>query len=229
MSLNKQSGNMYGFIDGTSNTVKGVCPHGCSYCYVKRLADRYTHGVQQPLHFDKKKLKTSLGNGKTIFIGSSCDMFADDVHDDWIIETLNWVNRFDNKYLLQTKNPGRFMNFLELMNPSKFTLCTTIETNRLFPNIMRRSPTPETRSNDMARLPKEYRRMVTIEPIMQFSLKELSYMVLCCLPGQVNIGADSGNNKLPEPTGKEVSELIKVLSRYTTVIQKPNLARLLKE
>jgi DNA repair photolyase len=229
MSLNKVSGNMYEFIDGTSNTVKGICPHGCSYCYIKRIADRYSHGVQQPLHLDEKKLKTSLGSGKFIFIGSSCDMFADSVHDDWIIATLCWANMFENKYLLQTKNPARFMNFLWLMKPSKYLLCTTIETNLFFPEIMRGSPPPEIRSNDMAKLPKDYRRMVTIEPIMKFSLKELSYHVLCCQPEQVNIGADTGRNNLPEPSPKEIRELIRVLSQYTKVVLKKNLDRLMKE
>jgi hypothetical protein len=156
-------------------------------------------------------------------------MFADNVHDDWIIATLCWANMFENKYLLQTKNPARFMNFLWLMKPSKFLLCTTIETNLFFPEIMGRSPSPEIRSNAMAKLPKEYRRMVTIEPIMKFSLKELSYQVLCCQPEQVNIGADTSNNHLPEPSLKEIRELIHVLSRYTKVVLKKNLDRLMKE
>jgi hypothetical protein len=181
------------------------------------------------LYFAQSELKTDLGMGNFIFIGSGCDMFAGDVHDDWIITTLNKANRFENKYLLQTKNPARFMNFLGLMKPSKYLLCTTIETNLLFPAIMRESPPPETRSDGMARLPKEYRRMVTIEPIMKFSLKELSYLVLCCQPEQINIGADTGRNDLPEPSPKEIRELIRVLSRYTKVVLKKNLGRLMKE
>jgi hypothetical protein len=178
------------------------------------------------LHFARPELKTDLGRGNFIFIGSGCDMFAGDVHDDWIIATLNRASRFENKYLLQTKNPARFVNFLGLMKPSKYLLCTTIETNLFFPEIMRGSPPPETRSSDMAKLPKEYRRMVTVEPVMKFSLKELSYQVLCCQPEQVNIGADTGNNRLPEPSPKEIRDLVRVLSRYTKVVLKKNLGRL---
>ena len=57
MSLNKSTGNMYEFITHTWNTIKGECPHGCSYCYMKRW------GKQQPVHFDEKELKTDLGIG----------------------------------------------------------------------------------------------------------------------------------------------------------------------
>jgi DNA repair photolyase len=181
------------------------------------------------LHFAESELKTDLGKGNFIFIGSGCDMFADDVPDDWIIETLNWASRFDNKYLLQTKNPARFINFLGMIKSSKFTLCTTIETNLFTPEFMRGSPPPEFRSNEMAKIPSAYHKMVTIEPIMDFSLRELSYQVLCCTPEQVNIGADSGGNKLPEPPPEKIRELIKVLSRHTKVVKKPNLKRLLGE
>ncbi|HYQ55883.1 MAG TPA: hypothetical protein VEP89_00965 [Draconibacterium sp.] len=40
---------------------------------------------------------------------------------------------FDKKYLFQSKNPKRFADF-EL--PPKSVVCTTIETNRWYPEIM---------------------------------------------------------------------------------------------
>ena len=54
MPLNKSTGNMYDFITHTWNTIKGECPHECSYCYMSRW------GKQPPLHFDEKELKTDL-------------------------------------------------------------------------------------------------------------------------------------------------------------------------
>jgi hypothetical protein len=53
-------------------------------------------------------------------------------------------------------------------------------------------------------------------------------MILCSQPDQVNIGADSGKNKLPEPTAREIKSLIQVLERYTKVVPKNNLKRLLR-
>ena len=61
MPLNKSTGNMYEFITHTWNTIKGECPHGCSYCYMKRW------GKQPPVHFDEKELKTDLGKNNFIF------------------------------------------------------------------------------------------------------------------------------------------------------------------
>ena len=52
---------MYNFITHTWNTIKGECPHGCSYCYMKRW------GKQSSLHFDEKELKTDLGKNNFIF------------------------------------------------------------------------------------------------------------------------------------------------------------------
>lgn len=45
---------------------------------------------------------------------------------------------------------------------------------------------------------------------------------------QVNIGADSGGNHLPEPSAAKVLALIEELVKFTTVERKKNLARLLK-
>jgi hypothetical protein len=53
-------------------------------------------------------------------------------------------------------------------------------------------------------------------------------MIKECAPVQVNIGADSGHNHLPEPPAEKVLELIAELEKITKVVQKPNLARLLK-
>jgi DNA repair photolyase len=225
MSLNKTKGNMYGFIDHTWNTVKGKCSHHCAYCYMKRW------GEQKPVRFDEKELNTDLGEGNYIFIGSSCDLFAEDIEKEWILDTLKKANQYKNNYLAQSKNPVRFHHFLDELPAEKFMLCTTIETNRNYPAIMGNSPEIPSRVVAMCRLPRQYqkRKMVTVEPIIKFDLKELSYDILCINPVQVNIGADSGNNDLPEPTKKEVERLIEILERYTKVLKKPNLERLLRE
>jgi hypothetical protein len=186
-------------------------------------------GKQNPVRFDAKEMKTDMGKGNFIFIGSSCDMFHWDLCSIWVSNTLNKANLYDNQYLVQSKNPGRFSIFSEELLPEKYTLCTTIETNRVYPGIMGNSPPTEDRSAAMSKLPNTYKRMVTVEPIMDFDIKAMTYMILACKPDQVNIGADSGNNGLPEPTTKKVMDLIDVLSRNTKVFQKPNIARLLKE
>ena len=219
--LNKSNGNMYSWITHTWNTIKGECPHGCTYCYMHRWKN------QKPVRFDEKELKTDLGSGNFIFVGSSCDMFAEDIPAEWIIRTLQHCAKFDNKYLFQSKNTKDFSSIGVFM-PDKTVLCTTIETNRWYPEIMKNSPHPF----DRARYMKQYKGLVktyvTIEPIMDFDLDPLIKIIKWCNPEQVNIGADSGRNELPEPSKEKISELISELEKFTIIDKKTNLNRLLK-
>jgi hypothetical protein len=94
---------------------------------------------------------------------------------------------------------------------------------------MKESPHPIDRSKYMNLLAKMgYKTLVTIEPIMKFDLDKLIVLIQSVYPEHVNIGADSGNNDLPEPSEKEVKELIHVLNQTTKVKAKQNLKRILK-
>ena len=219
--LRKSTGNMYEFVTHTWNPIKGECPHECIYCYMRRW------GKQKPLHLDEKELKTNLGTGNFIFVGSSTDMFAYGVEAWMIKEVLSVMSKYDNKYLLQSKNPEAFMSFLQYI-PTETALCTTIETNRWYEVIMEHAPHPWDRVIGMSpRSIKGFERYVTIEPIMDFDLPLLIQMIQECYPKQVNIGADSGNNNLPEPSSKKTLELIDALSEFTTVKLKKNLNRII--
>lgn len=218
MGLNRSIGNMYPWITDTWNTIKGTCPHNCTYCYMKRFKN------QKPIRFDAKELKTDLGEGNFIFTGSSCDMFAEDINPDWVMWTLDHCEKFRNRYLFQSKNPIAFEAW---PLPPHSVICTTIETNRWYPKIMCDSPKPIHRANAMSGLIK-FPKYVTIEPIMDFDLTEMVDIIEGCMPLQVNIGADSGGNKLPEPSKDKILALITQLGKFTPVVQKSNLKRLLK-
>lgn len=220
MSLNESKGNMYDFVTHTWNTVKGECYHDCSYCYMKRW------GKLKPVRFDEKELKTDLGSGKFIFVGSSFDLFAKDIPSEWIAKTLNHCQQFKNRYLFQTKNPRRIM---DCWLPDNSVICTTIETEMFYPKIMGNCPKPYDRAKYMKILSDiGYETYVTIEPIMDFNLPDLVELIVMCSPEQVNIGADSGNNNLPEPSKEKVLQLIDELQKFTTIHNKTNLKRLLK-
>ena len=216
MALNISKGNMYDFITHTWNTVKGTCTHDCSYCYVKRW------GSLNPVRLDEKEFRTKLGDGNFIFVGSSNDMFAAAVPTEWIQRTLDHCKKFDNRYLFQTKNPVRLMDF-EL--PPNSVVCTTIETNRFYPEIMNNSPKPIIRAEAMSGI--KHPKYVTIEPILDFDLNELIDLIRRCNPVQVNIGADSGNHGLPEPSAEKVLQLIIGLEKFTKVKRKKNLIRII--
>jgi DNA repair photolyase len=221
MGLNKSAGNMYEFITHTWNAIKGECPHNCSYCYMHRW------GKQKPVRFDEKELKTDLGVGNIIFVGSSCDMFASEIPKDWIGKTLNKCWEFpENKYFFQSKNPYRIWQCgsFELI-PTDSIICTTIETNREYPIVMNNCPNPFKRAEAMSLIGLD--KYITIEPIMDFDLYEFIAMLKLANPNQVNIGADSGNNNLPEPSKEKVFELISELKKFTTIHKKSNLGRLI--
>ena len=88
------------------------------------------------------------------------------------------------------------------------------------------TPFPDMRADDMNDL-DGWDRYVTIEPIMDFDLFEMICLIKKCNPKQVNIGADSGNNHLPEPSKDKILELINELKKFTIIDQKQNLKRLI--
>ncbi|MDR1902551.1 MAG: phage Gp37/Gp68 family protein [Treponema sp.] len=222
MPLKKAAGNMYSWITHTWNPVRGKCPYECSYCYVGR------RGEQKPLHIDEKELRVDLGEGNFIFICSGCDLFHPNVPEEWIERVLDRTLQFPrNRYLLHTKNPGRICRFTDRLN-DRYTACVTIETNREYGkyNVSNAYPTWARAVEILAvKLP----RMITVEPIMDFDTDVFAHFILNANPVQVNIGADSGWNGLPEPSREKVEELIERLAPYTKIDLKTNLRRILPE
>ncbi len=220
--LNKQKGDMYRFVTHTWNAIKGKCSHDCSYCYMKRFP-------QNPIRLDEKELKTDLGENNYIFVGSSTDMFADDIPKEWIFKVLEHCNNYPkNKYLFQTKNPKRFHYFLFWM-PKNIILGTTMETNDMTGyGEHSKAPLPSWRISEFDKLPEEIEKMITIEPIMDFNVMTFHLWLEKCKPEFVNIGADSTRNNLPEPPKEKIEKLIKELEKFTKVNLKSNLKRLMK-
>ncbi len=219
MVMNEQKGNMYGFVTHTWNAIKGKCSHNCSYCYMKRFP-------QKEIRLDENEFKTDLGKGNFIFVGSSTDMFADDVPIDWIIKTIEHCKKYPkNTYLFQTKNPVMFHRHKKDF-PENTILATTIETNRVTPS---NAPSVQERGEWMSdKTLFGMRKMITIEPIMDFDVPYLVDIIKEIRPEFVNIGADSNSKlTLQEPSWFKVQNLIKELEKFTKVNLKDNLKRLL--
>jgi len=215
VALNLQSGNMYDFITHTWNPIKGKCSHTCSYCYMhqERL---------KALRLDEKDLQTDLGESNVIFVGSSTDMWAKDVPEEWIRAVIERCDPADNRFLFQSKNPRRL---LSMPNNANFIFGTTIETNRDYK--ISQAPIALLRAGTMKALRESGSEvMVTIEPIMDFDLVAFSMLIEDIRPSWVNIGADSKGHKLPEPSWEKVQNLIKILKTFTGVREKKNIGRL---
>lgn len=222
-----KKGNMYPWAKPW-NPLGGKCPHDCSYCSTNKLrrypviAEKYSGKPR--LYSDLFKLPKQP---KTIFVAAQNDLFSDDVSFMFIMRVIKECKDHpQHDYFFQTKNPVRFLSFVDVF-PRDAILCTTIETNRWYPEIMRNSPHPELRAAAMNRI-VAFEKQVTIEPIMDFDLDEMVSMIRYCEPSKVNIGADSKNNHLPEPSKEKLLALIEELQKFTVIERKSNLERLLK-
>lgn len=228
--VNKAVNNMYLFIDGTWNPIKGLCPFLCVYCYMLAIFKRFKQNTTMRL--EQKELQTKLGSGKFIFVGSSTDMWSYPVESSWIAQVLDRCLSYpDNKYLFQSKSPKRFLEFLGhplMALTDNLVFATTIETNRDISDFSK-ADSIEERVAAMIRLRElGYKVMITIEPVMQFDFAELVAMLRQIAPFQVNIGSNSNKAvKLPEPTRDELVALIGELKTFTKVHLKSNSDRIL--
>lgn len=232
MPLNKQHGNMYDWVTHTWNPVAGECPHHCSYCYVDDMKvrpvirDKYSGELRLVEH----ELKTNLGSGKRIFVGSMQDMWADQVSDAVIKAVLGHCAKYpDNQYLFQSKNPIRMINLASYI-PKGSIVGTTIESDFSRIRSISLAPNVNMRSFAIRQLKNEQwdplETMITLEPLVDFTPHYLINLIHYARPDWVNIGADSKNHGLPEPPWEKVQELITELEKFTIVKCKANLERL---
>lgn len=234
MGLRPRDGNMYDFITHSWNTIKGRCLHDCSYCYMKKRNDNLPK-----VHLDSDEFKTDLGDGLFIFVGSSIDLFANDIPEDWILLTLdhcyNANNKLfgeKNKYMFQSKNPRRIIDFLKHPVFQDSVICTTIETNKWIPKVMNGSPRIEDRVSAMEEIAMlGYKTYVTVEPIMQFDMDEMIECIRRCKPIQVNFGKNTNwKVRIPQPKGEKgkilIKKLIREVAKFTDkVVIKSNLQK----
>lgn len=204
-------GNMYEFVYDTKNPICGACGHECKYCYVESRKKRFPvirNKYSGEIRLDEKVLKGKLKEGEFYFVQSMGDLFAKNVPDHIIVEVFKWLNKYsDSMYLLQSKNPGRFIEFAEFF-PRNTVFGTTIESNRDYKG-MSKAPKIIDRVDAMISLAcQDYRTMVTIEPVLDFDIDIMAMIMNDMEPEWINLGADSGGNKLPEPSKEKLLELM---------------------
>jgi hypothetical protein len=158
------------------------------------------------------------------------DLWAKEVPDEMIRRVLahccTWP---DNTFVFQTKNPGRYVDFINWF-PPRYIIGVTIETNRVIEGISE-APTPEKRYQAIMNFPfTGVKRFVTIEPVLAFDLEIFAKWIADMKPDFLNLGADSKSHNLPEPTVKDITALVDKLQEFGVDLrEKHNLKRLKQE
>lgn len=227
MVLKKSVGNMYPWVTHTHCHLGGECPHRCSYCYVNSFPFGRPEKYNGPLRLIEKEFSVNYGTGKTIFVENCNDLFAKEVSDVFIDAVIQHCQQWPgNTYVFQTKNPARYIyrQWKAGGLPNNFILGTTIESNR-WHAAMGNAPGPIDRMMAMKEL--QGRKFVTIEPVMDFDVDTLASWIDRIMPEFLNLGADSKNNHLPEPTIEKILAFTEKLAGYGIELrEKHNLGRL---
>ena len=156
-------------------------------------------------------------------------MFAENVSSEWIRKILHHCLDYPkNTYLFQSKNPKRFHEFISAI-PLNSILGATIESNREVGLAYSKAPPIIERINEMVKL--KSRKMITIEPVFDFDVKEFVESLQLIKPEWINIGADSNTKKeyiFREPSKEKLEDFISTSKCFTKVKIKDNLKRLMK-
>lgn len=209
------------------------CFYNCCYCYARtfytRMPDNYVQG------FYESRLRGLKKAHDNVFISSTTDLFHDEVPDDllrYIMEKANEYNENECNLYYLTKNPQKYKNLLQYLDPRINYIGATIETNSYEKQQkITDAPCPSERIKSFQEIDYE-KKFISIEPLLEFS-NGFTEELIKCKPELVFIGANSNKKvqkALIEPNSNKVFQLIDSLERAgINVIQKGNLSRLLEK
>ena len=95
----------------TINPVKGKCPMGCSYCYARRMYDRFKWNPEIKLQ-SRWWSELDFIKPSRIFVGSTMELFGDWIPEDWLTKILYTCKEFNqHTYIFLTKCPQNLIKW----------------------------------------------------------------------------------------------------------------------
>jgi DNA repair photolyase len=226
-SLNKKTnGKMFNIVTGTWNPISG-CLFNCVYCWARDLAltklkntHRYSKGFTPSLN--ESEFSSRFSNGDLVFVSDMGDMFGEFIPENWVKQVLDHIRQFpEADFLFMTKNPKRYLDLLPFI-PKNAILGATIETTNdeiVKTDKVSAAPLPTERYQAMREL-EWNRKIVSIEPILDFDLPTFTKWIEDINPFIVYVGYDNYTHKLREPTLEQTTKLLNLLSDTSLVIKK---------
>lgn len=210
MPLNKAKGRMFKSVGWTWNPLAN-CDHGCLYCYARSMRARWGQGFIPELR--EKFLKDKMpDDGTWIFVCSMGDILCPGMKTEWILRVLQFIKECtaDNKFLLQTKNPSRFQDFIEILEEikDKVILGTTIDTTWSTP--WSKAPPTDSRAEHLKILKQLYgfKTFLSLEPLADFKDITLKRWINDIQPEAIEIGLENYTHFTTPPPERKITELI---------------------
>jgi DNA repair photolyase len=199
----------------TWNPFKG-CRFDCVYCTpsFQKQSKRQKQLCQDCYHYRPHCHEDRLDkipSARIIFVCGNADIsFCPSDFTRRIIDRIREHNLRTRRktYYLQSKRPAYFQPFLGEL-PDNVILLTTLETNRDDGyDLISKAPVPSVRYEQFKAL-KYPRKVVTIEPVLDFDLKTFVAWIRSIRPEYVWLGFNSKPEsvRLPEPSEEKVQKL----------------------
>lgn len=202
----------------TWNPFKG-CEFACSYCVpsFQRQAKRQKQNCDKCYRYvphEHPDRLTDIPNADIVFVCGNGDIsFCDPEFVRRIIEVIrNHKGKTGQTFYLQSKKPLCLKPHLKTL-PDSVAVVTTLETNRDEGyDKVSKAPPPSERFRQFLSL--DYpRKVVTIEPAMDFDAEEFAGWIARIKPEYVWLGLNSRNAevKLPDPSSEKLREFASIL------------------